>query len=305
MRQDEHRTGMASAVALFPARAAARAWRGSIEDAVTDVLVAPEVARVVDRALAGSLPEEIAQSLVRHRVVERVASQLLESGELERAVTAALSSPRTAEVTDRLVTSDVAGRAVGRLASRPEFGDAIARQTTGLGEDVIAGVREAAVRLDDRAEQLARRRRGPSVYAGIATRAVALATDAALSTAIFMSVVGTAALVASLVGGLRPAWLVGALLACGWFLVAGTYFILFWSATGQTPGMRLLRLRLRTDAPGGRPPSVGRSIVRLVGLVVAIVPLFAGFLPVLFTQRRRGLPDMLAGTTVVYDAEAT
>ena len=63
--------------------------------------------------------------------------------------------------------------------------------------------------------------------------------------------------------------------------------------------MRLLRLRV--VGPGGEPPSIGRSLVRLVGLVLAIVPLFAGFLPVLFTERRRGLPDFLAGTVVVYD----
>ena len=48
-------------------------------------------------------------------------------------------------------------------------------------------------------------------------------------------------------------------------------------------------------------PSIGRSLVRFVGLVLAIVPLFAGFLPILFTERRRGLPDLLAGTVVVYE----
>ena len=53
--------------------------------------------------------------------------------------------------------------------------------------------------------------------------------------------------------------------------------------------------------PRGRPPSIGRSLVRLVGLVLAIVPMFAGFIPVLFTERRRGLPDFLAGTVVLYD----
>ena len=82
-------------------------------------------------------------------------------------------------------------------------------------------------------------------------------------------------------------------------LVAGSYFVLFWSSAGQTPGMRLLRLRLR--GPAGDNLSIGRSILRLVGLVVAIVPLFAGFVPVLFTERRRGLPDFLAGTVVLYD----
>ena len=40
--------------------------------------------------------------------------------------------------------------------------------------------------------------------------------------------------------------------------------------------------------------------MRFVGLVLAIVPLFAGFLPVLFDARRRGLQDFLAGTTVLY-----
>jgi uncharacterized RDD family membrane protein YckC len=35
--------------------------------------------------------------------------------------------------------------------------------------------------------------------------------------------------------------------------------------------------------------------------VIAIIPLFAGYLPVLFDSRRRGLPDLLAGTVVVYE----
>ena len=52
-----------------------------------------------------------------------------------------------------------------------------------------------------------------------------------------MSVVGVAALVSSLVGGLRPAWLVGVLLSAGWLLVFGTYFVLCWSTVGHTLGM--------------------------------------------------------------------
>jgi len=297
--------GAAGRVAVSPARAAARAWRGSIEDALADAVVAPEVARVVDRALAGSLPEEIARSIVRHRVLERIMAELVESGELERVVTAALANPATLAATDKVLASDVTERVVHHVARSPELREAIAHETAGLAEEVIADVRRSAARLDDRAEQLVRRRRRGErpVYAGIATRAVALAADAALSTVLYMSVVGVAALVASLVGGLRPEWLVGALLACGWFLIAGSYFVLFWSTAGQTPGMRLLRLRVRTGAADGDPPSIGRSFVRLVGLVLAIVPLFAGFIPVLFTDRRRGLPDALAGTVVVYDAK--
>jgi uncharacterized RDD family membrane protein YckC len=48
---------------------------------------------------------------------------------------------------------------------------------------------------------------------------------------------------------------------------------------------------------------VSRSLVRFIGLILAIIPLFAGFLPVLFDSRRRGLQDFLSGT-VVLDADA-
>jgi uncharacterized RDD family membrane protein YckC len=300
---DEQRSGLAAAAgraAMFPARAAAQAWRGRLEEAAEDVLSAPEIARVIDRALEGPLPEEFARSLARHRVFERIVAELAASGELERLANAALASPQTLDLTDRVLASDETQRVLRHVASSPELRDAIARQTTGFAEDVVGGVRASAPRLDDRIEHAVGRRtraeRPP--YAGIATRALALATDAALATVLFMSVTGLAALVASLVGGLRPEWLVGVLLAAGWILLAGSYFVLFWSAAGQTPGMRLLRLRVL--GPSGEAPSLGRSIVRLVGLVLAIVPLFAGFLPVLFTERRRGLADFMAGTVVVY-----
>ena len=301
---DEERSGFADAAgraAFFPARVAARAWRGRLEEAADEVLSAPEIARVIDRALAGSLPEEFANSLVRHRVLERIAAELVASGELERLLTATLANAHTRELTDRVLASDEMNRALHHVASSPELRDAIARQTSGLADDVVGGLRASAARLDDRAERAVRRseRAERPVYGGIATRALALATDAVVTLVLFMSVVGIGALVGSLVGGLRPEWLVGALLGVGWMLIAGTYFVLFWSTTGQTPGMRLLHVRVR--GPADANPSIGRSLVRLVGLVLAIVPLFAGFIPVLFTERRRGLPDFLAGTVVLYD----
>jgi uncharacterized RDD family membrane protein YckC len=303
-KDDEHRSRLGDAAgraALFPARAAAQAWRGRLEEAADEVLSTPEVARIVDRALAGPLPEEFARSLVRHKVLERIVNELAASGELERLVQAGLASPKTPALTDSVLASDQTQRVVRHIASSPELRDASAQQTTGLADEVIGGVRASAARLDDRAEQAVRRRPRAArpIYGGIATRAIALATDAALVTVLFMSVTGLVALVASLVGGLRPAWLVGALLGFGWLLIAGSYFVLFWSAAGQTPGMRLLRLRVR--GPDGEAPSIGRSMARLLGLVLAIVPLFAGFVPVLFTERRRGLQDFVAGTVVVYE----
>jgi uncharacterized RDD family membrane protein YckC len=286
----------AGRAAIYPARVAARAWRGRIESAADDVLSAPEIARIVDRAFAGPLPEEIARSLVRHQVLERVVRELAASGELERLIERSLDSPQTLELTDKVLASEEMQRMLRSVASSSELRRAVARQSAGLAEEVVGGVRSSAVRLDQRAG------RRSTFYAGIASRGAALAFDAFAALAIFVTASGALSLISSLVGGLGSRWLAGSLLGAGWVLVAGGYFVLFWSAAGQTPGMRLMRLRVRRQEGGGL--SVGRAIVRAIGLALAIIPLFAGFLPALFDEQRRALPDFLAGTVVVYDNAA-
>jgi uncharacterized RDD family membrane protein YckC len=137
-------------------------------------------------------------------------------------------------------------------------------------------------------------------YAGIATRGIALAIDAAFANVIVLLIAALLALVASLTpdGTLRPEWLVATVAAVGWMAAVTFYFALFWSTTGQTPGMRLMRLKvIDRDL---HPPHLLRALLRVVGLALAIIPLFAGFLPVLFDSRRRGIHDMLASTTVIH-----
>jgi len=136
-------------------------------------------------------------------------------------------------------------------------------------------------------------------YGGIATRGVALAVDAALANLIVLLLAALIALIGTLVGDLRPEWLVAALAAAGWSLVVGGYFTLFWATTGQTPGMRLMQLRVITESTG-TPPHLFRALLRLGGLLLAIIPLGAGFLPVLFNERRRALQDMIARTVVIH-----
>ena len=135
-------------------------------------------------------------------------------------------------------------------------------------------------------------------YAGIATRAVALGVDAALAHLIVLAAGALLALAASLVGNASMDTAEKLLAAFGWAFTVGAYFVLFWTTTGQTPGMRLMGLRVL--GPEGEHLSFPRALVRLVGLALAIIPAFAGFLPVLFDDRRRGLQDMLAHTVVVY-----
>jgi uncharacterized RDD family membrane protein YckC len=303
MRGDERRSGLADAAgraALYPARVAARAWRGRLESAADDVLAAPETARVVDQALAGMLPEQLARSLVRHRVLERIAGELAASGELEKLVKQALESRHTRELVDEVLKSDEMQSALRSIASSPEVRNAIARQSAGLAEEVVAGVRKSAVGMDGRVERaLGRTPPAAPIYAGVGSRAVALTIDSLTAVLIFVAGSATVALIGSLVGGIRPHWLVGTLLGVGVVLVALVYFVLFWSSAGQTPGMRLMHLRVRR--PDGGRISLPRATVRVVGLALAIIPFFAGFVPVLFDRRRRGLPDYLAGTVVVYD----
>jgi uncharacterized RDD family membrane protein YckC len=292
---EERRTrfGAAGRLAFFPARVAARASRGPLEAAADEHLV-PELSRLIDRALAQSLPEELVHSLVEHRVLERMATELAATGELDRVVEGALASPRTGELVDRVVKSDEFRRAIREVVASPEVREAVTQQASGFIEELASDIRSRARRLDDR---LDRRRVAGSPFAGLAIRAAAFIVDALLIVAVFTVVSGFFAVISSIAGSLRPAWL-GVLAGVGWTVVAVGYFVLFWSAAGRTPGQQLLRARVR-DASGG-PPSLARAVVRAFVTWLSIIPLFAGYLPVLFDRRRRGLPDLLAGTEVVY-----
>jgi uncharacterized RDD family membrane protein YckC len=134
-------------------------------------------------------------------------------------------------------------------------------------------------------------------YAGLATRALALAVDVAIVQVIVFSGAAILGLVGSLVGEFKiDTTLTRVLAASAWALTVAAYFVMFWCTVGQTPAMRMMGIRV--VAADGRPPGFPRSVVRLIGLGLAIIPLFAGFLPVLVDDRRRALQDMLAGTVV-------
>jgi uncharacterized RDD family membrane protein YckC len=136
-------------------------------------------------------------------------------------------------------------------------------------------------------------------YAGIVSRTVALAIDAATLTIGFAIASGVLGLILSLFTAVEISS-PGAVLSAAalWSIVVATYFVGFWTLAGETPGMRLMALRV-IDAAGDRP-GLGRSLLRLVGMILAAIPFFAGYLLILVDDRRRGLQDMLAGTTVIY-----
>ena len=289
------RFGAAGRLALFPARAAARVSRGPIEAAADEHLV-PEVSRLADRALASDLPEELARSIAEHHVLERVALELAETGALDSAVEQILASPRTKETVDRLVRSDEVRHAIKEVVASPEVRAALAEQSVGMFEEMAADIRSRTRVLDDR---IGRSQAGSSGFAGVATRAVVLVVDGLAIAVVYALVAGVLGLVSYLVGGLRPTWLVETLVGGLWALVAGSYLVFFWSTTGRTPGMHVMRVHVRDRT--GRPPGVMRSILRVVVTWLSIVPLFLGYVTVLFDKDRRGLPDLVARTEVIYD----
>ena len=136
-------------------------------------------------------------------------------------------------------------------------------------------------------------------YQGLVTRAIAFAIDAAIINLVSIAVaagVGLALSVLHVPNSLEPVLI--ALGGVSYVLWSAGYFVVFWASTGETPGNRLMRIRV-CMADTGEPPRLLRALLRLGALVLAVIPLFAGLLPILVDARRRGLQDMLAGTVVV------
>ena len=136
-------------------------------------------------------------------------------------------------------------------------------------------------------------------YAGLATRALALALDVAIINLIVFACAAVLGLVGSLVGDLQLDTVGRAARRGGAWAGHGRRLLraVLERSSGQTPAMRVMDIRVRR-AGSTDPPSLWRSFVRLIGLGLAIIPFFAGFLPVLVDDRRRGIHDMLAGTVV-------
>ncbi|HTM23885.1 MAG TPA: RDD family protein [Vicinamibacterales bacterium] len=141
-------------------------------------------------------------------------------------------------------------------------------------------------------------------FAGVGSRFLALAFDTLLQAVVTVVLI----VILLIAGTIVPAsftsaspWLMAGLLV-GWFIVYAGYFALFESMwTGQTPGKRLVGLRVIDVS--GRPLSVYSAILRNVIRIIDQVPgIYAvGILSVLITRRQQRLGDLAAGTVVVHE----
>jgi hypothetical protein len=156
-------------VSLLPARTA---WDAAWPQAQARSQAALEAA--FNDALAGPLTEQFARSLGEHRVIERISDELIANGTVtalfDQALQAglaeqiadrllapdALDSPLLLQITDRVMASEEMQRVIAHIASSPELRTAMAEQTSGLTEEMVAGVRQRTVSMDDVAERTVR-----------------------------------------------------------------------------------------------------------------------------------------------------
>jgi uncharacterized RDD family membrane protein YckC len=137
-------------------------------------------------------------------------------------------------------------------------------------------------------------------YAGLATRTLALALDAAIVEGVALSVAVTVGLGLSLLHLPRQVNVV--LAAVGgliWIVWSLGYFVFFWSTTGQTPGNRVMSIVVVDNQARGRLKP-RRALLRFVALCVGAAALLAGILIMLWDGRRRCFHDRVARTVVLY-----
>lgn len=269
----------------------------AVESAAEEAMVAAAESEAVERAIA---------RVLKGPVVEEAMNSALESDAVKRALVDALDSELVDEVWRRLLASDEAQRLVERIAEAPEIRAAISAQSMGLVEDVGHTIGNGTRRVDGVVERAARRilfrkRRGePTDRVGIVSRAVAFGLDALIVNLAFSGLAAIAALIASAFSGNGNGVsdLALALGTSAWLTMGAVYLVGFWSLAGQTPGMRFLGIRLDV---AGRGLPVGRSLKRLLGMVLAAIPFGLGFVGILFDERRRAWDDRLSGVDVVYE----
>ena len=82
------------------------------------------------------------------------------------------------------------------------------------------------------------------------------------------------------------------------FVFLVLYFPFFWQRSGQTPGMKLMSIKVVRDRDGG-PVSWGAAILRLIGYYVSALVFYIGYIWIFIDKRKRGWHDLIGGTVVI------
>jgi uncharacterized RDD family membrane protein YckC len=198
---------------------------------------------------------------------------------------------------------------IDQLAMHTDIGAMIARSSGGIASDARDVLRSQAVGLDEWiARWVARllRRDAPAQrphFGGAVSRFVAYAVDLGVSTGVFMLALAAISFAASIVTGHSINWnrndLPVAILYVVWEFV---YFAYSWGASGKTPGMALLGVRV--VAADGTEAGPRRAVVRTLAFPLSFLFLGLGMTGIVLGRHRRALHDVIAGTAVVYAWDA-
>jgi uncharacterized RDD family membrane protein YckC len=88
--------------------------------------------------------------------------------------------------------------------------------------------------------------------------------------------------------------MLGSLIAA---LVGLAYLIYFWTSTGQTPGKKVMGIKV--VATDGSKLTTGKAILRIIGYAISGAIIFLGFIWILIDKDKQGWHDKIAGTYVV------
>jgi uncharacterized RDD family membrane protein YckC len=146
-------------------------------------------------------------------------------------------------------------------------------------------------------------------YAGFVTRAAAFAADRAIVFGItfvflfviqyFLNLFLIDDWLDSLIQGETISMLIAVLLSSAGInlIVSIIYDISFWMLSGQTPGKRILGVRvMRAD---GERLRLRNAILRQIGYWISSI-FFLGYIWILFDGKRQGFHDKIGGTIVTY-----
>ncbi|MGH7186158.1 MAG: RDD family protein, partial [Pseudomonadota bacterium] len=81
-------------------------------------------------------------------------------------------------------------------------------------------------------------------------------------------------------------------------LIGLVYFVGLWAWRGQTVGMMPFNMQV-VAVSDGKKIDVVRGVLRYVGIILSIIPLFLGLIWVAFDSRKQGWHDKIAGTVVI------
>lgn len=153
-------------------------------------------------------------------------------------------------------------------------------------------------------------------YAGFVTRMIAFVIDILIINVSVLVVTGVVLLILNFFyqlymllpwaptgrAGNFSSWASGLVALLTLIFMLWLYPTIFWMISGQTFGKRIMGLRV--VRMNGEEMTLARGLLRVLGYLLSALPIFLGFIWVIFSDKRRGWHDMLSGTCVIYSWDA-